>query len=276
MNIRLFICCIVCFLLISCSSGLTPEQIQDRLIKANSNLNSYSIEMRMDMNIETDYMGKIMDVTSIVISEGLFDRQNKKMVMKGTVTSRSEDVQTDMETEAYIMDNFLYSKTMDIWMKMEMSNSIWSQQDQIEQTLELIKSGDLELLDEEKIDGKEYYVAKLNPDIKKILEIAFKNQEQQLSQLETDFEDMIEKYSATIWVNKDTFIIEKSRVEMTMNVESEEVAGDQSSGHMELDSVVESKISNINLPVEITLPKEAENAQDLSELQESILTMNAK
>jgi len=260
-------------LLIGCSKELTTEEIQNKLIQANSNLNSYSVDMKMSMNMVTEMLGQQMNIKSDINSKGNIDRTNKKMVLKGTVKYDTSGMRTEMDTETYALDNYLYTKTMNMWMKMKLDKDIWTQQDQVSQIVELVQSGTIERLEDETIDKNPYYVIKINPDLKKVVELALQQQQQsELLNQNMDFGDMIKSYSSTIWVNKKTFVIEKSKTDMKMLMTPENMGkkGTTTSGEIEMDSSVEIKISNINKDFVINLPEEAKDAMDLTELKESL------
>lgn len=255
------------FIFSGCST-ITPEELQDKLIMANTGIEKYSLDMNMDTNMVVKMDSKEMTVTSTLDSKGYFDNTKKTMMLKGTAVTMASGMKQESEIESYVVDNFLYSKSGIVWMKMELSDDIWNQQNQISQMVELAKSGKLTLQKDETIDGKNYYVATLEPDIKKMVEIALQSQIEAFEQLDLNLEEMIKDYSSTLWINKETFVIEKSKSYVRMELPSD-MFGTGSVGVSEnpiIISNVELKIYDIGKELSITLPEEAKDAQDFSEL----------
>lgn len=276
MNFKFFLFSLIVSLIslsYGCSNQLTIEEIQSKLIQANSNFDSYSMDMKMTMNMVTEILEQKMNIKSEINSKGDIDRINKKMVLKGTVKSEVSGMKIEMDTETYVLNNYLYTKTRNMWMKMKLDKDIWTQQDQISQIIELVQSGSIERLKDETIDKTSYYVIKINPDLKKIVELTLKQQQQsELLNQNMDFGDMIKSYSSTVWVNKKTFIIEKSKGDMEMVMTPENMGKEdiKTAGEIKMNSVVEMSISNINKDVTVVLPEEAENAKELTNIKEVI------
>ena len=154
-------------------------------------------------------------------------------------------------------------------MKEKIEQDMWDQQDQIKETLELIKSGSIKVLDDETINGKSFYVVKVNPDLKKLVEMTLEEQEKSnLYNEDLDFEDIIRKYEATIWVNKDTYVIEKEIINMRMVMTPENI-GEESDGlaELDMDMTIEAKMFDFNKAMTIELPTGAEDAMDITELE---------
>jgi len=256
-------------LILSSCSQMTSEQLQEKLISANTGLKSYSLDMTMQMDMSTAIQGQQMTITSDMTSKGDIDRVNKKLVLKGITRAAIVGMKTEMDMETYVIDDYLYAKTMNTWMKMKLSDDIWTEQDQISQMVALASSGSVILLEDETIDKNSYYVLQLNPDVKKIVELALKKEQQDdLLNDDMNFADMIRNYQSTIWVNKDTFVIEKSKTIMTIVMTPENMGKKNlTSGDIELNYTIDVKISNINKDVTIMLPPEAANAKDLTEIK---------
>jgi len=121
------------------------------------------------------------------------------------------------------------------------------------------------MLQDESFNGKSYYVVQIEPDLKKIAEMALKNQNAELSE-DMDFEDMIKSYSSTIWVNKKTYVIEKSTVDMEMVITPENT-GVEDAKPLTMKSYVEMVLSNFDGEANIVLPEGASEALSLEDLQ---------
>ncbi|MFC1774962.1 DUF6612 family protein, partial [Nanoarchaeota archaeon] len=147
----------------------------------------------------------------------------------------------------------------------------WKEKDQIQQMVDLVDSGQIEQLTDEEltIDGKKssYYVVKIIPDLKVLAQQTMQSQMNDLSSLGASIEDMIKQYSAIVYINKKTFVIERSVVDMEM-VFTPPVEDEMGAliGEMTIDMTLVADMYDINEPVEITLPAGASNAADASSL----------
>ena len=241
---------------------LSSEELQEKFIEANSNIKTYTFDMNMDMNMKMDVMGKLTDVSSKMVSDGRINQEDKKMALKAIISSVAEGINMDVDMEIYMADDMMYTKTMGAWYKSEFDQNVWNQQDQLKRFVELIKSGNIEPLGDE----GQFRVIKVEPDMKKFSELMLEQQSQAASLAQMDMSDMIKKYSVTVWINKRTYRMEKSKVEMKMVITPEAMGLSQTDGDMEMDTVTEMTISNINEPVEIDIPGEALDAESMDNL----------
>lgn len=261
-------------------ADLTDEQMQAKLIKANSEVETYSakINMDMDMNIVTDeesgsvkmMMTGTLDVDQVKKELGM--QAKMTMDMGDLATEEVPDMLSDgISMDMYLVDNVIYTQVMGMWIKMPAETEMWDQQNHIEHFIEYLETGSIERLDDQTMDGKEFYVVKLKPDFKKVIEYALKQQSQggvDYNLDEMNIQDMIQDYTSTIWVNKKTFVIEKSEEELTMVMTPENMGamGAEMEGSMTMDMKMSSELYNINGDVSIELPSAAKNAMDLSSL----------
>ncbi|MFH1916157.1 MAG: DUF6612 family protein [Nanoarchaeota archaeon] len=270
MNLKyILVSILIVGMLSACTSDMTPEMMQERIIQANTNLQSYSTDMTMKMDMSTSVQGKPMVITADTTQSGSIDRKNKKLFMKGSTKTSFSGMKLDMATETYIVDDFVYVKVMDNWMKMQIQNELWNQQDHIKQTTGLLETGTIDVLPEEEMDGMSYYVFAIQPDMKKVVEIALKSQEQsEVLDEHIDFADMVRKYTATIYVNKKTFVIERQKIDMRLVMTAENMGKNMiNSSDITMDTVIDAKMYDINKKVTITLPEEALGAQDYSKVK---------
>lgn len=240
---------------------LSSEELQEKFIEANSNIKSYTFDMDMDMNMKMDVEGKMTDVISSMKSNGRISQEDKKMALKAVITSQAEGINMDMDMEMYMANNMMYTKTMGAWFKSEFNQDVWNQQDQVKQFIELVKTGNVERLSDE----GQFHVIKVEPDMKKFAELMLEQQSQEIP-LEQDLSDMIKKYSVTIWIDKNSYVMKKSKVDMKMVITPEAMGSSQADGSMEMDTVTEISISNINKHVTIDIPQEALDAESLTDI----------
>lgn len=278
MNLKMTIFCILIAGIIlssGCTEELTTNEIQSRLIQANSGMSSYTVDMKMNMDMIMD-IGASDEPVAIrydITSNGDIDRANKKMALKGTVKSEIGGMTPLMDTETYLMDGYLYTRNQDTWIKMEFDDDTWRQQDKMGELTELIETGSIERLEDESFSGNSYYVIKMNPDLGKVAESTLNEQQPASLDKNINYEDIVKDYSSTIWVNKKTFIIEKSRTEIRMVMAAEDLDADDvlATKSIEIASVIELSISNINEALNIVLPAEAQDAIDLADMEKAAM-----
>ncbi|MEA3343514.1 MAG: DUF6612 family protein, partial [archaeon] len=244
---------------------LTNEEIKSKVIQVNSELKSYSVDVEMSES-----------KTGQMISKVDIDRLNKRMALKGTIKFNVSGMKLnvsgtmiEVNYEEYILDDYYYTKTiLGTWMKMNSDKMTWREQDRASQIIELIQSGTIERLEDETIDDNSYYVIKMNPDIKKVVQLYLNLEEpsDKFPYSSTNFGDTIKSYSSIIWVNKDTFVIERSKTNMVrLKLGTIDTNDTQSAGDDYIDETVELRISNINKEFTITLPEEVKDATDLTQ-----------
>ena len=247
-------------------SNLTTQEIQTRLIEAKSNLDSYAVDTNVRMAVATELMEQPMRIDYLLISKSDVDRVNKKMIMTGTINMDMIGMKSEMETEGYVVDGYLYTKALNQWMKMELDDDMWVEQDQVRQLIELTESGSVERLPDESFDDNSYYVLALYPDLEKLAELSLKQQQDsELPDLGSDFEESIKEYSSTIWVNKKTFVIDRSVQHIVMAIASDGSVPFVGGG-ISTDATHEIRISDVGKEVVFDLPADARDAVDLSDL----------
>ncbi|MFC1801289.1 DUF6612 family protein [Nanoarchaeota archaeon] len=250
------------FLLTGCT-GLSTEEIQNKMVEANSNVDTYTVDMDMKLDMTMELFGSEMEIGTDMDATGAVDRPNKAMFLEGIMNLEMWGMKEEMDMEIYIIDDYLYTQSMGYWSKEELTEDIWSEQDQIEQAIELINSGTIERLDDE----DNYYVIKVDPDLQVLAEQVLQQQDQSdFFSEDMDFEDMIKEYTAVIWINKDSFVIEKSLISVKMVMTPENSGETELEGNLGMDMTVRVEISNINQEVDITLPKAAKDAVDMDDM----------
>ena len=118
---------IILLMVSACSESLTTEEIQQKLIQANTELDSYSFDMIMDMRMEMDLLGESMEMTTRMDSTGQIDIKGQNMVLIGTMNLVGAGLNTDMEIQTYIVDNYVYTQTFGVWLKSALEQNAWDQ-----------------------------------------------------------------------------------------------------------------------------------------------------
>ena len=252
-------------LITACSSEkgpLTDENIKNEIIKANSDLKSYDFQGKMNIIMILDSPDESFEVESEMTMEGEIDRDKKQARIKMDMKTKIEDFPMELTFYTYMIDEYMYIGIMGQWSKMRYGEDEWIEQDQMEQMLQLIYSGDVTLEGTETLNGQEYYVANIKPDLEKLTEMILQSQELIPFTEVMNIQDLIRDYEETVWINKNTHIIERTKSKATM-VMSAENFGEEGEGELKMIYDSEFTLSNIDKKVDITLPSEAINAVEV-------------
>lgn len=258
------------------SEGVSAEEIKADTLAAveGGDITSYrfSIDMTMTTVIEYEEWASSMDMA--ITGEGAVDLTNKLISMDVSSTS-SGILVMEVEFEYYIVDDEMYMK-MDFqgseqWIKMELSEYAisWDSYDQMGEQAELLETAGVERLDDEVVNGVDCYVLNIIPDLGEYYEMMMNQQDLGSGSITDseiiDISDLITGFSIKMWIDKDTDFMMKLDVQMAMDISYE---GTSSSTDMEMIML----FTDYNVPVEIVLSEEAENAIDYSDYLTSDLT----
>jgi outer membrane lipoprotein-sorting protein len=147
----------VLLLLSACTTGMSEEEIKTAVIEANSGINSYKVEV--DMDITSESQGQ--NIEMVMGMAGSVDRAAKKAAMTSIISMNIMGFDQSIESETYVDGDNLYTQLMGQWVKTEGEN-FWEDQDQADQYTDLIQNGDLDVKGTETIEGTEYYVVELS------------------------------------------------------------------------------------------------------------------
>lgn len=156
---------------------------------------------------------------------------------------------------------------------MRLEEDIWQQEDQIRQMVELVNASTISNMGSKTVEGTPYYIVRIDPDVKKLAEIALKQQDFELMEQDLDFESIVRNYSTTIWINKNTFVIQKSEIWVQIEIEPDNQ--DEKKGSVRMNASIVTKIADINEDFSIELPAEAEQSKDLTKLKEDLEKVSA-
>lgn len=278
---------IIAMLGTGCSSNgkqLTPQQISEKILTAYSNTKTYKMDLTLsqEMSMQEPEEGKTIKFGIETTGTGAIDSAAKSMQinmdMKMNLLEGAEEIkealpQQSMKMDLYFINNTMYAY-MDVlksWIKQEMTNDLaetmWNQQDQMNQQVELLKNAEINVIKEETIDNSSCYVvsAKIKPEILKEQMEEQMNQFAQASgsQLPVETSNLnIKEYNFIYWVDQESFFVRKC--DFTAMLDFAMTAGEEGNeqainNQMKMSGTF--KYYDLNKPVEINLPVEAQNAQ---------------
>lgn len=291
-GVSLLIAIVLCAAVIGCdddsdggggSADIASNELIDKVTAAAANMETVSLAMDMDMSMDTEMMGESFSMSVNMSGDGAMDYKNRKMKMDMSMqidTGFMGDM--DMDMEMYIIDDTTYTKTEEMlgmpeqWIKMEMPGA-WDQQDMVSQQTDLLEAAKLDISDGGKVNGASTYKVEMTPSMRDLYEIMMSSQG--ISEglggttMPTDMEmeeiaDMIKDFSVVQWYAKDTYFPMKAEMSMKMEMTDDIMGMGVGSGEMDMDMSMTINFKDYNESVSITLPSDAKNAIDMSDMMD--------
>ena len=259
---------------------LNVDELKAMILASAEEVDTYKFDMdvtmKMLMSNETDET----EMTTISNGRGVVDIVDKKMKMNMNTCLEMLDtteVPRTMEMEMYLVNNTMYMKDLGIpelpaqWTKIEMpegSEESWESQDQLKQQMELLTISELELLEDEKVNGVDCYVLNIVPDTEKFWETTMAKVMARSTQdlaPGIDLQKILKSMSTKEWIAKDTNFLMKTQmaVHLVVNSEDLDIPDMVEKFTMTADEEIEMRFYDYNTPVSIELPEAAESASGL-------------
>ncbi len=246
---------LVGILLSLCAQGISPEEIRQKAIESSKNIKTCKFKMMMSTELYFGDSNPKSSVTSNV--NGAYDLINKKMFMKMTTVMKNPKESFQMISESYLINDTMYIKMTHPngtyrWVKTEMRNDPWNRSNQIKQQIDLLKISEVKRLPDETINGTDCYTLELKPDLDKFVELMVSSEQENIQNISL-LKDMLKDVKVKEWIAKDTFYPIKTQIvtvmEMPMII-----------GSIKQVTNMTIELYDINKPVNIELPSEAESA----------------
>ena len=261
---------------------LSTAEIKAMALATADNIDTYKFDMNMTQDMLISNATNDMEMMTISTGKGVADNKNKKMKMDLTTQMELPDGATqdtvEMQMDMYFVNNVMYMK-MDMgipempveWTKMEMPEGYeesWESQNQVALQMELLSVSEVELLEDETVNGVECYVLNISIDAKKYWQIVMKQEGmselmQGLRQnVSSAIGEMMKEMSMKYWIAKETKFPMKTQMQIKMVMSSEElnIPEQEEAFTMTLDQRTVMEYYDYNEPVTIELPEEAESA----------------
>lgn len=218
------------------ASEITLEEVYEKAIERQNEINSMSADIVMDQNIVLDESGETFEMKSNSNLQSDFTIDPVASYMHGTVTAFDpmSEQEIELETEMYMLEDafYMYDSEGDQWLEFpleEMEAVLGQSAQQIDATeqLELLESIISEFSLEE--EGDEY-ILKLDAAEDKFTEFVIEEmkalQSVGITEAEEDIINLInyDKVSYVLKINKDTY--DMTAMDLVLNMTLEE--GDES------------------------------------------------
>lgn len=231
---------------------VTPEQALNKAPQAMEEIDTYSAEADLLMTVSgnatqsmsnSEEMSMGMNITTDV------DLVNKKMRTEGKINFRG----MEMPTEVYVIGKTKYQKEPQrgLWIKRELEEDPFTNP---AKALVENLGQDFESKGTQTVQGQECFVIEGTPDKNNAGDFlspglgAAENPGQ-------EFIDAIESLTATVWISKNDYTVKKTKIGLTMQQQGTKFK-------MEM----ENQYKNFGQQMDISLPEEAKNATEASNL----------
>jgi hypothetical protein len=262
----------------SCTQEPTPQEIIDGVIEAQGEISTYQFELDMTMYAVGEAEGEAHEQTITMDNSGTLDLENVQMEadlnMKTNIVAPVEE-EIVMGVEMYIIDGMMYAKPEapgeePTWMKSELPSVAWEVQkglSGLENYNELLATAQVEVIGSEKVKGVDCYVLEVTPDLEQLYQTAINPTGASgtggmlLPPVPEELlQDIFSSFSVKQWVAKDTYLLMKTKIDMTIETTPElmDYLGEEVEVSMDINLTF--LAYNYNEPVTIELPSEAEAA----------------
>lgn len=284
-NMLRIICCIFSVLimvsLITSCNGKSEEQAEipskeeiiNGMFNALSEIKTSQFDMNMTVEMSGEVKGTASEVTMMMNFYGVMDYQSKKMkadITINTVTPNTEENKTMVTM--YSIDDTVYilpevPGTAPSWIKTDSSTAGWDNMNQVKSQIELLQGARFEITGSESINGKDCHLLQLEPDINQLWHTTMQQTGitgQEIPEIEKEsLKEMLDYLSVKQWVAKDTYFLNKAKIEMNLEATPEELGSSNAEGIVKISISMDLFMHDYNQPVSIILPPEAEKAIEI-------------
>lgn len=259
----------------SSTASLSEEQIVANVLGAYDDITTVKMDMDMTMDLDAVDGEEPFSYQMNMKANGSVNIPETEMAMAITMDMDIPELGAqNISTDMYIVDDWMYMKIgmaglAEQWIKSRLDDSMWTQQNQLEQQIQLLKTAvKTTSLGKGNVDGIECYMLEITPDMAALTDFIGSQLGAQTGAdalADVDLSNVFKSMSITEWLAVDTYL--PAKMEMTILMEmNEEDFGSSTEGYeqMIIDMVMTVKYSGYNQPVTIVLPPEAANAAEQS------------
>ncbi|ADJ16939.1 hypothetical protein [Halalkalicoccus jeotgali] len=278
-------------MLTSFSVGVgAAEPTTDDLDDAIDDVGSYEYETETNSTSVIVQNGETQETSSEAVGNGVVDITDEKMKqITSTKTTGESALEGDrIETQVYLVDGTYYTATTvpgedTEWIQMDVPENAGVAGGPLAEYTSLLNASDVETVDREDLNGTETYVLELDVDMDAYLEEMTSelnttnnsmdaNDTAMNSATSGSLDGLTQEMTMTLWINTETDLPIKSELvtETSMDGLGASDANNTSEAAGEIESIDTTTTQTThyeayNEPVDIDLPEEAENAQNLDE-----------
>ncbi len=255
---------------------LNASELKAMLVESSANLQSYRFLMDMDQTTElvnlSSPQGESQKIASRSFGAGAVNMTKRalKLVMASVILPEGDEGNaTAMAIDEYLINDTIYVRLDGNWtsLRIPFSVDMWSQQNTIEQQVEMLNSSNVTLLGSEVVEGLDCYKLTADIDMQSFASQLSQNNSY-LPLTPINFSSLFNNATLEVyyWITKDTRLLKKSEV-IENFVISPESLGVEPKGPENVEMRVYADVSMIfdgfNESINIALPAEARMAEML-------------
>ncbi len=257
-----------------CKEKLPQEEIDQIIAGAlAASYDTVSFDMDAPMTMEMEGGDDPGTMTVDMSGTGFIDIINRAMRMTiGMEMNIPGAGPRHMDAEIYVLEGWMYTG-VDVpdmgeqWQKMELTEEVWQQQDQVGQYVELLATAvEVDYKGTETVNGVECYVFEIEPDMDSLTEILG----QETSSLGIlglgglDLGELYQELSVKEWLAKDSYLLQRAEIELVMEIRPGDVGatGDDFE-KMTIYIEMTMRFYDYDQPFTVVLPPEALAAEEV-------------
>lgn len=283
---------ILALTLTACKGEELPsaEEIISRAMAALEDVETYQFDAEIDLEITFEAEGESGEVTADVECSGAMDVTNAEMMinMDIDVTGTGEfgeDMTMSLGMEMYLIDNTMYGK-IDMpfplggpgseWIKLEMPEDLMEQQiptNQMDYLTEMLELVEFKVTGIQKINGLVCYVLEFTPNPDELWELLMQQLQMseqmedmmasELEQVRDILNELANNISVKFWIAKDNYYLTRIEYDIALDITPEDLGMPEEEGRVTADMNMIFDVHEINQPISIELPPEAEDAVEI-------------
>jgi hypothetical protein len=273
--------------LLLCSSGafcqtnstipgdLNASALRSMVVDSSAKLESYSYSMEMVQNIDLVDLstGEAQRLYTRSIGLGftnMTDRALKLVMASLTYEKGDEENSTAIALEEYLLNDTMYIKMDGNWtvVKLPAAAAAWSQQNTMEQQVNMFKQSDLTVMGSEIVDGQDCYKVRAKMDMSAIAGQQSGGMASYMPISSTNDTDLFRNVTLNVyyWITKDEYLLKKMDMLEVFTLDPQSLglpAKGPERQEMRIISETSMLFEGFNESVNIVLPPEVRNAQPI-------------
>jgi hypothetical protein len=255
------------------SEELNASELQALVADSSAKLESYRFTMDMEQSIDlinlTSNETQTLSTRTIGYgSSNVTDRAMKLILASLTVPEGDDKNVTATAIEEYLLNDTIYLKMDGNWTALRLPGvaEAWSQQNTMNQQVDMLNSSNLSLLGSEMVDGQDCYKLLVNMDTATFADQLAKQPGSYLSAPPMNFSSLFDNMTlqAYYWITKDTHLLKKTEIweSFTVNPQSLGLPVNESENlEMSVNTTITLLFEGFNESMKIELPWEAKKAE---------------
>lgn len=248
-----------------CSEELSNEEIMMKVIEANSDLNSYSIETTTNTEVLLELFGEPIVFSDEVHLTGDIDVENKEFAANVTKSTGSDGDITETNFELYLIDGYGYLKDNSGWEKTSLDEEMWQSYGdammEMNKLLEIAKNSTVETIEIVEKDGNSYYKITFSIDLEDVERLL--SGSEGFEDLDSYLVESDRNLGLEFLVDKETFVIRSTKTDFHFKSVAPDDSNELMNSAFEMNYSDVRTISNVNEDIVIRLPEEAKDAKEV-------------